>query len=52
MARKWEGSAADKTADRKGARKAGMSMKAWEKSPQDKRMDAAAQKRMKGRKGK
>lgn len=51
MAR-FEGSKADKAEDRKGAKKAGMSLKAWEKSAADKRMDAAAAKKMKKRKKK
>jgi hypothetical protein len=42
MAR-YEGSAADMKADKAGAKKAGMSMSAWEKSPVDKRKDAKGQ---------
>ena len=42
-ARKYEGSAEDNAKDRKAAKKAGMSMKAWEKTAADKRMDKAAQ---------
>lgn len=34
-----EGSAADKKQDKKQAKKAGMSMKKWEKSPADKKAD-------------
>jgi hypothetical protein len=44
---KWENSKADKVADRKGAKKAGVSLKKWEGSKADKRMDAAAVKKMK-----
>ena len=47
---KWEGSKADMAMDRKGAKKAGMSMKAWEKSVADKRMDAKAMKKRRGKK--
>ena len=45
MARKWEGSAADRAADRKGAKKAGVSLKKWEGSPADRKMDAKAMKK-------
>ena len=38
--RAWEGSKADKRADKKGAAKSGMSMKAWERSAADKKLDA------------
>ena len=47
--KKYEGSAADKKADAKGAKKAGMSGKQWEKSAADKKADAAGQKKMKGK---
>lgn len=41
MAKKsYEGSAADMAADKKQAKKRGMSLKAWEKSPSDMAMDA------------
>ena len=40
---KYEGSAADKKADKKNARKAGMTLRAWEKSAADKKKDAAGQ---------
>lgn len=43
-ATKYEGSAADRAKDKKAAKKAGMSMKAWEKTPQDRKMDKAGQK--------
>lgn len=46
MKRKYEDCPADKAADRKGAAKAGMSVAKWEKSPMDKRKDAAGQKAM------
>lgn len=44
---KWESSRADKAADRKGARKAGMTLKEWERSAADKKADAKARKKMK-----
>ena len=54
MARKprWEDSAADKRADRAGAKKSGMSVAKYERSAEDKRKDAVAQRKMdkKGRK--
>lgn len=46
MAKRFEGSATDKREDRKGAKKAGMSMKAWEKSTADKRADKAGQRKL------
>lgn len=46
MSKKCEGSKADKAADKKGAKKAGMTMKEWEKSAADKKMD----KKMSGKK--
>lgn len=46
MARKgWEGSKADMAADKKGAKKAGVSMKKWEGSAADRKMDAKAMKK-------
>jgi hypothetical protein len=45
-AAKFEGSKADKAQDRKGAKKAGMSLKAWERSAADKKADAAGQRRL------
>lgn len=36
---KFEGSKKDKAGDKKSAKKAGMSMKGWEKSAKDKKMD-------------
>lgn len=45
----YERSAADRAADRKGAKKAGVSLKKWEGSAADKRLDAKA---MKGKRGK
>ena len=41
---KWEGSAADKRADKAGAKKAGVSLKKWEGSAADRKMDAKAMK--------
>lgn len=43
---KYEGCAADKKADKTGAKKAGMSVKQWEKSAADKKADAAGQRKM------
>ena len=39
MKKKWEGSAADKMADKAGAKKAGVSLKKWEKSKADEKVD-------------
>ena len=44
--RSFEDSAKDKKEDRAGAKKAGMSAKAWEKSPKDKAMDRKGQAEM------
>ena len=41
---KFEGSKADEAKDRKGAKKAGISLKKFEGSAADKRMDAKGQK--------
>ena len=38
---KYEGSKADRLQDRKGAKRAGMTLKQWEKSAADKKQDAA-----------
>lgn len=43
---RWEGSAADRRADRRNARKAGVSVATWEKSKADERADAAARARI------
>lgn len=43
----YERSAADKRADKAGAKKAGVSMKQWEGSAADKRADAKAMKKRK-----
>jgi hypothetical protein len=43
---KFEGSKADMALDKKGAKKAKMSMKKFEGSAMDKKMDKAGQKRM------
>jgi hypothetical protein len=40
--RKYEGSAADKRADKRMAKKRGMSVKAYERSGEDRAADAAA----------
>lgn len=50
MAKRYEGSAADKRADKAGAKTRGMTLKAFEKSTADKGEDRAGQRRM--RKGK
>lgn len=47
---KWEGSKADMAADRKGAKKAGVSLKKWEGSAADRKMDAKAMKKRRGKK--
>ena len=47
----YEGSAADNAADRRNAKKAGMSVKAWEGSAGDRKADAAGQRAL-DRKGK
>ena len=39
MKKKWENSAADKTADKAGAKKAGVSLKKWEGSKADEKLD-------------
>lgn len=43
---KYEGGAADRAKDRKGAKKAGLSLKAWEKTSKDKKADAAGQRKL------
>jgi len=45
--KKYEGSRADKIADRKGAKKAGVTLKEWESSAADKKADAKARKKLK-----
>ena len=42
---KWEGSKADKAADKRNAKKAGVSVKRWEGSRGDEKADAAARAR-------
>jgi hypothetical protein len=49
---RFEGSPADKREDRKGAKKMGVSMKAYERSATDKRKDKAGQKAMDAKKRK
>lgn len=46
MAARYEGSPADRAHDKREAKKRGMSLKAWEKSAADKRMDAAEQRKL------
>jgi hypothetical protein len=53
---KYEGSKADRAADKRNAKKAGFSLKTWEKSAADRREDAKGQraldrKKRKKRKG-
>jgi len=43
---KYEGSAADRKADKKNARKAGVSLRTWERSAADKKEDAKGQKKL------
>lgn len=43
---KYEGSPADRKADAKGAKKAGMTAAQWERSAADKRADKAGQRKM------
>lgn len=43
---KWENSPKDRALDRKGAKKAGVSLKSWEGSAADKRVDSKAIKKM------
>lgn len=49
---KYEGSRADNAADKRNAKKAGMSVKAWERSSADRREDAKGQKKLDAKKGK
>lgn len=44
--KRYEGSALDEERDRKMAKKRGMSMKAWERSDEDKKQDAKYQRQM------
>lgn len=46
MAKRYEGSKADTAKDRREAEKRGMSMKTWERSAADKRMDREGQRRL------
>lgn len=46
MKKMYEDSLEDKRKDKAGAKKAGMSMKAWEGSAADKKMDKAGQKKL------
>lgn len=54
LPKKFEGPKADKADDRANSKKLGMSLKAYERSPADKKKDAAGQKMLdakrKGRK--
>jgi hypothetical protein len=49
---RYEGSPADRRADKKGAKRAGMTMKQWERSAADKKKDAAGQRKLNRRKKK
>lgn len=49
---KYEGSKADRVQDKKGAKRAGVSLKQWEKSAEDRKQDAAGTKRERARKAK
>lgn len=51
-AAKYEGSPLDRRKDKAGAKKAGMSMRAWEKSDADKKADAKGQKALNAKKRK
>ena len=50
-AARYEGSKADQAADRRSAKKAGVTMQKWERSTADKRADAAAVRKLR-KKGK
>jgi hypothetical protein len=47
---RYEGSAADKAKDKRAAKKAGKTLKAWEGSKADERMDRAGQKKLDAKK--
>ena len=49
---KYEGSKADRIQDKKGAKRAGVSLKKWEKTAEDRKQDAAGTKRERARKAK
>lgn len=49
MARRYEGSPADRAEDRKGAKRAGIGLKAYERTAKDKAEDKAGQKRLAGK---
>lgn len=44
--KRFEGSAADRVEDKRNAKKHGITVKAWEKSPGDRKADAAGQRTM------
>lgn len=46
MPKRYEGSKTDIAKDRREAEKRGMSMKEWERSPADKRMDREGQRKL------
>lgn len=50
--KKYENTTQDKCNDKREAKKHGMSVKVWEKSDMDKKMDKVAVKKMNKRKGK
>lgn len=43
---RFEGSKADKAEDKKNAKKAGVTVRQWEKSPGDRKADAAGQRKL------
>ena len=50
MARKYEGSKADRAEDRRGAKKLGVTLKQYERTARDRAEDKKGQKRMKKKK--
>jgi len=50
MAKRYEGSAADKAEDKRGAKKLGVSLKRYETTARDKAEDKAGRKRLKRKK--
>lgn len=52
LPKKFEGSKADMAEDKKTAKKFGMPLKKYEKSPQDRKKDAEGQKKLDMKRGK
>jgi hypothetical protein len=50
MTRKWEGSAGDRKADARAAKKGGISVGAYERTTEDHKSDKMAQKKTKAKK--